>query len=51
MADTLERLVAESEQYEQATRIALAALETGFDLGSGPLPSRDEPHERRRSRS
>lgn len=46
VADELERLVGEDERYQAAEREALAHLETGFHLGGGRLPSREELHER-----
>lgn len=46
VAGEIERLVGDVERYEIAKRRALATLEQGFDMGGGPLPSRDELHER-----
>lgn len=46
LREELSRLVAEDEAYEVAKRIALKRLERGAHLGGGPLPSRDELHER-----
>lgn len=46
VADELERLVGEDERYLAAEREALAHLETGFHMGGGKLPSREELHER-----
>ena len=40
------RLVAEDEAYETAKQAALARLGQGSRLGGGPLPSRDELHDR-----
>lgn len=40
------RLVAEDDAYEAAKRVALERLERGLHLGGGPLPSRDELHDR-----
>lgn len=47
VAQELERLVGDEEQYQTACRQALADLETGFHLGGGQLPSREELHARR----
>jgi predicted transcriptional regulator len=50
LREELSRLVAEDEAYETAKRAALERLEQGAHLGGGPLPSRDELHERARLR-
>ena len=46
LAGQIETLIGEDEAYERARRHALAALEKGFHMGGGPLPSRDKLHER-----
>jgi hypothetical protein len=46
LADQIIALVDSEDSYERAKRGALAALDRGFDMGGGPLPSRDELHER-----
>jgi predicted transcriptional regulator len=46
LREELARLVDEDEAYEAAKRAALARLERGAHLGGGPLPARDELHER-----
>lgn len=46
LREELSRLVAEDEAYETAKRGALERLERGAHLGGGPLPSRDELHDR-----
>ncbi|MDQ2745202.1 MAG: hypothetical protein M3Z66_23300 [Chloroflexota bacterium] len=46
VARELERLVSDEDRYRSACRQGLAELETGFHLGGGVLPSRDELHER-----
>lgn len=46
VAEEIERLVREEERYRAARRQALADLSQGFHLGDGPLPARDELHER-----
>jgi predicted transcriptional regulator len=46
LREELSRLVSEDEAYETAKRAALERLERGSRLGGGPLPSRDELHER-----
>ncbi len=40
-----ERLVSDIDQYRSAYQQALTELETGFHLGGGELPARDELHE------
>jgi predicted transcriptional regulator len=50
LREELSRLVAEDEAYETAKRAALKRLERGAHLGGGPLPSRNELHERARLR-
>lgn len=49
VADEIERLVGDAEAYERAKAQALYWLEhgAGYHVGHGPLPSRDELHERR----
>jgi plasmid stability protein len=46
LREELSRLVAEDEAYEIAKIAALKRLERGAHLGGGPLPLRDELHER-----
>ena len=46
LREELSRLVAKDEAYETAKRAALERLERGVHLGGGPLPSRDELHDR-----
>jgi predicted transcriptional regulator len=46
LREELARLVVEDDAYETARRAALARLERGSHLGGGPLPSRDELHDR-----
>jgi predicted transcriptional regulator len=46
LREEISRLVAEDEAYETAKRAALERLERGTHLGGGPLPSRDELHDR-----
>jgi hypothetical protein len=46
LREELSRLVAKDEAYETAKRAALKRLERGAHLGGGPLPSRDEIHDR-----
>jgi predicted transcriptional regulator len=50
LREELSRLVAEDEAYETAKRAALQRLERGAHLGGGPLPSREELHDRARIR-
>ena len=46
VAEEIERLVGEDASYQAAREEALALLERGFHLGGGPLPRRNELHER-----
>jgi len=46
LREELSRLVAEDEAYQAARRTALERLRRGSRLGGGPLPTRDELHER-----
>lgn len=46
VAHEIEGLVGRRDAYEEAKRRALATLETGFHMGSAPLPSREELHAR-----
>jgi plasmid stability protein len=46
LREELTRLVAEDEAYETAKRAALKRLSRGARLGGGPLPRRDELHDR-----
>ncbi len=46
LREELSRLVAEDEAYQAAKRTALERLRRGSRLGGGPLPTRDELHER-----
>ncbi|HVT19228.1 MAG TPA: ribbon-helix-helix protein, CopG family [Thermoanaerobaculia bacterium] len=50
LREELSRLVADDEAFETARRTALERLERGGHLGGGPLPARDELHERARFR-
>jgi plasmid stability protein len=51
LREELTRLVAEDDAYEAAKRVALSRLEQGGShLGGGPLPTRDELHDRARLR-
>ena len=50
LREELTRLVSEDEAYETAKRAALERLQRGSNLGGGPLPSRDELHDRARLR-
>ena len=50
LREELTRLVAEDDAYEAAKRVALSRLEQGSHLGGGPLPTRDELHDRARLR-
>ena len=46
IAQQIEMLVSEDEQYERAAASAIARMKGGFDLGGAPRVSRDELHER-----
>ncbi len=46
LAAELERLVNNAQEYERARTRALARMESGYHLGGGKLPSREELHER-----
>ena len=46
LREELSRLVAEDEAYETAKQAALKRLGRGSHLGGGPLPARDELHDR-----
>ncbi len=46
LAAELERLVNNAQEYERARARALARMESGYHLGGGKLPSREELHER-----
>ena len=45
LVDVLEKLV-KGEQYQQAKARALARLGSGFHLGGGKMPIREELHDR-----
>jgi post-segregation antitoxin (ccd killing protein) len=46
LSEELERLVGERDRYQAARTEAVAELSRGYRLGGGPLPRRDELHER-----
>jgi predicted transcriptional regulator len=46
VAEQLERLVGEEEQYRAAYRQAMADLDSGFHLGGGLMPRREDLHDR-----
>src|SRR6266436_5764779 len=46
LAQQIEILVGEEEEYERAERQAVALLDQGFHLGGGTPASREELHER-----
>lgn len=46
VAEQLERLVGDEERYQTACRQALADLRSGYHLGGGTVPTREELHER-----
>lgn len=46
VAEQIEQLVDADQRYRQAREGALAHLRQGYSLGGGPLPTRDQLHER-----
>lgn len=46
LAAELEKLVNNESEYQQARARALARLASGFHLGGGKMPSREELHDR-----
>jgi hypothetical protein len=46
LAAELEKLVNNDSEYQQARTRALARLASGFHLGGGKMPSREELHDR-----
>lgn len=50
LAAELEKLVNDEEEYQQARVRALARLASGFRLGAGKMPSREELHDRQAQR-
>ncbi len=46
VAEEIERLVGEDEAYRKARDEAIAELMEGYDLGGGPLPTREELYDR-----
>ncbi len=46
LAAELEKLVSHEQEYQQARTRALARLASGFHLGGGKMPSREELHDR-----
>ena len=50
LAAELEKFVNDEEEYQQARVRALARLASGFRLGAGKMPSREELHDRQTQR-
>lgn len=46
LTQQIDALIGEDEAYQRAKRHARAMLRKGFHMGGGPLPTRDELHER-----
>jgi hypothetical protein len=46
LAAQIEALVGDDEAYRRAEKRARELMDQAFHLGGGPLPSRDELHER-----
>jgi len=42
VAEQIQHLVGDEERYREAQRHALEEMNTGFHLGGGPYPKRDE---------
>ena len=47
LAEELEKLVNNHQEYEQAKVRALALMNRGFHLGGGPYPTREELYDRK----
>ncbi|HSO29007.1 MAG TPA: DUF6364 family protein [Candidatus Sulfomarinibacteraceae bacterium] len=46
VADQIDVLARQDDDYERAMQDALAELERGYDLGGGPYPARDAVYDR-----
>jgi hypothetical protein len=46
LAEQIEVLARQDDDYDRAMHDALAELERGYDLGGGPYPARDEVYDR-----
>ena len=46
LAEQIEVLARQDDDYDRAMHDALAELERGYDLGGGPYPVRDEVYDR-----
>ena len=46
LAEQIDVLSRQDDDYDRAMHDALAELERGCDLGGGPYPARDEVHDR-----
>jgi hypothetical protein len=46
LAEQIDVLARQDDDYDRAMQDALAELERGYDLGGGPYPARDEVHHR-----
>jgi hypothetical protein len=44
LAEQIDLLARQDDDYDRAMHDALAELERGYDLGGGPYPARDEVH-------
>jgi hypothetical protein len=46
LAEQIDLLARQDDDYDRAMQDALTELERGYDLGGGPYPPRDEVHDR-----
>ena len=46
LAEQIEVLARQDDDYDRVLGDALAELERGYDLGGGPYPARDDLHDR-----
>ncbi len=46
LAEQIDVLARQDDDYDRAMNDALAELERGYDLGGGPYPARDEVYDR-----
>lgn len=46
LAEQIDLMARQDDDYDRAMTDALAELERGYDLGGGPYPARDEVHAR-----
>ena len=46
LAEQIEELARQDDDYDRVMADALAELDRGYDLGGGPYPAREDVHER-----